>query len=89
MITKYVTGLYGTPIEKVEIVRETNSFVIRHGKRGNEVRDAKRSQYSNYFDTYAEAKEFLVQHYKYLAEQQQRLLDATLAKLQQAENLEE
>jgi len=89
MTIKYRTSLYGTPIEKVEIARETAKFIVRLGKRGEEYRDAKESQYTCYFDTYAEAKSYLVQHNQDLVKSAQSVLNAALAGLQQAENLQE
>ena len=89
MTIKYRTSLYGTPIEKVEIARETAKFVVRLGKRGEEYRDAKETQYQAYFDTFAEAKAHLVQHNQDLVKSAQSTLDAALAGLQQAENLKE
>ncbi len=55
---KYKTT-YGSQIEKVEILRETDQsvFIDRWGK---EVRSPKRGKYCNYFDTFDEAKQYLM-----------------------------
>jgi hypothetical protein len=55
---KYRSGGYnknGAPIEAVEVQRETQSTIWINGKRGS-----KRTEYDNYFDTWDEAKEFLL-----------------------------
>ena len=46
-------------IEKVEIVRETDSYVVVMTSGGVEVRQNKRSKFNNFFDTFQEAKDFL------------------------------
>lgn len=62
MITKYRTGNYKL-IEKVEVERETEHYVwfkdMRWGAKGNERREAKRSVFDNFFDTWEEARDFL------------------------------
>lgn len=56
---KYKTT-HGSQIEKVEILRETDQsvFIDRWGK---EARRSKRGEYCNYFDTFDEAKQYLMQ----------------------------
>ncbi len=57
---KYRTGSYGKDlICEVEVVRETEKQVIIMGHTGDR-REAKKSEYQNYFDTWEEAKEFLI-----------------------------
>jgi hypothetical protein len=50
-------------IEPVEVVRETKSQVVllRKGIVQTERREAKRSEYSNWFDTWEEAHAFLIE----------------------------
>jgi hypothetical protein len=56
MITKYVTGGFGKhPIEQVEVERETTASVWINGSR-----NAKVSDWKNYFDTWDEAKQYLL-----------------------------
>lgn len=59
---------YDTNIEEVEVVKETTNYVTVietwMGKQ-QERRDAKRSDHGhNYFDTWAEAKDFLIDREK-------------------------
>jgi hypothetical protein len=82
----YKASVYGKPITTVEIERETDKFVLIVGHVS---RDAKQRDGEGYFDTYADAKAFLVRHYQYVAETHQKRLDGALEKLQQAENLQE
>jgi len=63
---KYVTGNYGLlPIVKKEITRETDNSVwyMIKSMSGKEVeqRSLKRSSWKNYFDTFEEAKQFLIE----------------------------
>lgn len=56
MITKYkVGGSYSNKIEKIEVEKETECFVtLKSGRR-----EAKSSDYSNWFDTELQAKQFI------------------------------
>jgi len=64
MKLKYVTGGFGVnPIKKVECVRETEKSVwIVESWNGKEKiqQTLKRSSWRNYFDTFEEAKQFLI-----------------------------
>lgn len=55
MITKYKATNWGHLIETVQVERETGTSVWIRGQR-----TAKRSAYSGHFDTFCEAKAFLV-----------------------------
>lgn len=52
---KYRTSPYGKLIETVEVERETEASVWINGQR-----NAKRTEYHSYFDTFAEAKQHLL-----------------------------
>ena len=56
---KYRTW-YNQEIEEVEVIRETEKYVIMNAGQRGERRDAKRSGSMNYFDTWQEANEFLI-----------------------------
>lgn len=56
---KYKVGIE-IKIEEVEILRETNHMVFYHNSRGREVADKKRTRTTNYFDTWQQAKIFLI-----------------------------
>lgn len=53
--TWYTVNKWGHAPDAVEVVRETEHFVVL-SNRGHERRDAKRSEYLNYFRTYEEAR---------------------------------
>ena len=78
-MTKYKTSKYCMPIkiETVEIEKETACFVS-YVYRGSLIREAKRSDYTNYFDTWEEAKQFLL-------ENAQARVDALEERLSEAE----
>lgn len=60
---KYKT-LFDDKIEKVDVVRETDSSVWRLDRRGKERRHSKKSSYEIYFDTWHEAHDYLVEKAK-------------------------
>jgi hypothetical protein len=53
---KYKTYSFNINIEKAEIERETKHFVVLENGR----RDAKFSDYCRYYDTFNEAKDYLI-----------------------------
>jgi hypothetical protein len=53
---KFKTSVIGNRIEKVEVVGETECFV----KLINGRKDAKRSEWQNYFNSFDEAKNYLI-----------------------------
>jgi vacuolar-type H+-ATPase catalytic subunit A/Vma1 len=56
---------YNDKIEEIEVIRETERFVVVHAGLSRERREARSSDNgSNYFDTYQEAKEFLIDREK-------------------------
>lgn len=58
---KYKAGHYcREKIEEVEVIRETAACVYVHGWAGRESRFAKRSDFGNYFDTWEEAHQYLI-----------------------------
>lgn len=61
---KYRTGGWDCYIEEVEVVRETAKQIILleewRGKK-SERRTTKRGNYHNYFDSWAEARDFLLE----------------------------
>lgn len=63
MITKYRVGwMNDKTIKKVDVVRETEKMVwLPHPTRSRG--EAKHSQYCHYFDTWQEAKDFLIEKF--------------------------
>lgn len=62
-MTKYRTQKYGSRIEEFEVNRETNVtiwFNTEWQGKVSEERQAKKSTYHNWFDTFEEAKDFLI-----------------------------
>lgn len=62
-LVKFKTGYSADKIERVEVLRETAQCVYlpSHCHRKTERRDAKRSEYTQYHDTWAEAHTYLMQ----------------------------
>lgn len=52
---KYRTATWGKLIEAVDVDRETEASVWVNGRR-----NGKRTEYHSYFDTFAEAKQYLL-----------------------------
>tara|TARA_R110000787_G_C13282438_1_gene432682 strand:- start:58 stop:327 length:270 start_codon:yes stop_codon:yes gene_type:complete len=59
---KYLTS-FSLHIKEVEISRETKHMVFQVNIRGGEVGSKKATEYSNYHDTWQDAKDFLVRKY--------------------------
>ena len=74
----------GTFIQKKEVERETESSIWIDG-----VRSAKKSMWDNYFDTYDEAKEFLLRASKNRVRTCVRMLEQAEAKRDMIKNLTE
>ena len=62
-LVKFKTGYSADNIERVEVLRETAQCVYlpSHCPGKTERRDAKRSEYTQYHDTWAEARAYLMQ----------------------------
>jgi hypothetical protein len=63
-LVKFRTGnaLFGDRIEKVAVIRETKAFVYLPGRKGGtERRDGKRTEWTQYHDTWADAHAYLVE----------------------------
>jgi len=54
---------YGTKIQEVEILRETEKQVVILTDRNTEVKEAKRSDWQNWHNSKEEAKQFLLKSY--------------------------
>jgi hypothetical protein len=66
MLVKFKTDYSGKTIERVEVIRETAAsvYVAKNSVFGNakgERRDAKRSEYAQYHDTWADAHAYLME----------------------------
>lgn len=81
MIVKYKTT-YDSRIERVEALRETEFYLFfsseSYLRKNIERREAKRSDWNNYFDTWEEAKQFLL-------DRAQSKLDSARFRLQEAQ----
>jgi len=68
---------YRPTIEKVEIVRETNACVFLPSNFGGSPRrESKSSDWANYFDTFDQAKDFLISHWEKILESKRRSLES-------------
>lgn len=74
----YMTGDIFDPIKVVDVVRETKKTVWIM-KNGKEKRHSMRSSWNNYFNTWSEAREFLI-------EKQKARIISILKKLEYEEN---
>lgn len=85
---KYKASAWWPRIEKVEIVSETEKFVtIQYGNRTR--REAKLSNDSGFFDTFEEAKQFIVDYRLKRVESAQEILSREIEKLAEAQELKE
>jgi len=60
-ITKYRTSSWRPEIEQVEVTRETEQSVFIACKSGSDRREAKRSSYTQFHDSWADAHVYLSQ----------------------------
>jgi len=81
MTTKYRT-IFGK-ISKEEIIRETPKMVVFLNRAGREIKEAKRTEFQNWFDSWADAKQFLV------AERETAVMDAEKALIKARQELME
>lgn len=87
MIKYMVTG---TEIKPVVAIKETDKFVVVHNDFwGKDVRSAKRSSYENYFDTWQEAKDFLLADAEAKVHSSARRLDLAKEYLKKVKSIEE
>lgn len=57
---RYIAGRYSDKVETVEVERETNFTVWIKGRKWS-----KKNKYEEYFDTFEEARESLVNRYQF------------------------
>ena len=87
---KYRTS-WRTEIEKIEVVRETAKFYVlmASNPRHPERREAKSSDWQNYFDTFKEAKQFLIDRLKTKIKKYELNIEYVEEELKEAEALED
>lgn len=83
MIKYKARGGIFAKIERVEIIRETEKFVVIKGVAG-ERREAKCSGYESYFDTFDFAKNWIVDSAKSDVEKAEGRLEYAKAQLEKA-----
>lgn len=71
-------------IRKIEIEKETNKFVWFHG-----VKQEKKTKFHMFFDTFSEAKEFLISKFENKVLEARRGLELANAKLGNVKGLKE
>ena len=86
---RYQTTRWSTEIEEIEIIRETDDFVILpcEGRR-KERREAKKSDYHLYHETWDAAHIYLLQRAKDRIAQLQWALEARMNDLKIIENMQ-
>lgn len=60
---KYKASVISKKITAVEVVRETEKFVVFSHSKG-EFKEAKASEYTAYFDSFEDAKSWIVEQYE-------------------------
>ena len=84
-MTKYKAYYYSRPeVEKVEVEKETESSVWIQGRR-----EVKETQYSAFFDTFQEAKDFLIDVFEKKAQTVRRQLERANGYIGDAKGLKE
>ena len=84
-MVKYKVNYYWRPeVEKVEVEKETESSVWIKGRR-----EAKEAQYHAFFDTFQEAKDFLIDVFEKKARSVRRQLEQANGYLGNAKGLKE
>jgi hypothetical protein len=84
-VTKYKAFYYSHPeVEKVEVEKETELSVWIKGRR-----EAKETQCSAFFDTFQEAKDFLIDVFEKKAQTVRRQLERTNGYIGNAKGLKE
>ena len=83
---KYRTG-GSSPIKPIEVLRETDKFIVimvRDWKGERERRESKRGGYHSYFNTWKEARDFLIEDANQYVKAKERQLEFALSKLNEA-----
>lgn len=75
-------------IQQVPVIRTTASFVIVHDARGNEVKEAKVSEFAQWYETREAAVEAILTRLHNNVKRAQRVLDTAQADLAKFEKLE-
>ena len=72
-------------IKEIEIVSETDKLFLlkQNNKLGKPIKESKESQYHKYYDTYEEAKLYLIERQKNLIKQCQGYVDYEKNKLKE------
>lgn len=84
MTTRYLTTSYWNDIRTVEVERETEKCVWVKGRRQH-----RRSRYDNYFDTYDQARQFLIDEAQTRLAQAEQKVAQRRALLETVQALEE
>lgn len=85
---KYRTG-WNTEIERVEVEKETAAFVFIKRGGGKLRREAKRSEWTSYFDSFEEARSYLIERIEAKIRVVQNELADLHIELQQVEDMTE
>ena len=76
-------------IKPVQIVKQTEKFVVLSAHWGGERREAKTSEYASWFDSFDEAKEFATNLFLAKIETSQRAVNDAAQKLRTIEAMEQ
>lgn len=81
---KYEAKPTWVEIKKIEVDSETNSFVIINGRR-----NAKKSDYKSYFNTFEEAKSHILEYWENEIKSARNTLEYRQSRLGNAKGLKE
>ena len=83
-VTTYLNGFH-----EVNITKETDQFVFLPRKLGGETREKKKTEQHAYFDTFDEAKNWLINKHKQALFVAQKSVEAAELRLEATENMTE
>jgi hypothetical protein len=82
---KYIAMSYGNEIQKIEVIKETDKTVTLP----NGSRDYKSTSWKNYFDTFADAFEYLVDRENKAIRRYERQIEVHRENLKEIRNIKE
>jgi hypothetical protein len=88
-LTKWKTSKWSIEIERIEIERETDASVFLKTRRGDSRREAKRSTYIVYHDSWSDAREYLIAREEGLKLAAGSMLDRALKNISDLDSMAE
>jgi len=79
--------VYGTEIQKLKVIKETEKQIVYISLHGSEFREAKVSQWAVWFNNFEEAKEYLINKFTLLVKNKEDALTITKENLEKVTKL--